>query len=734
MMAQLYPRQCFICLHFKGDIRYNQSMNFDPSPQQLQVINSPLDASIFLHGAAGTGKTTTAIQRIVQLIDQGVPARQIIVIIPQRTFINHYQQQLNARLGLKASTITMLTVGSMVRRMVDLHFPAFSQSAGFTHYDQSPNFLTLETSQYYMAHIVRPLLIQENYFSTITIDANRLFSQILDNMNKSAIIGFPLDQISAKLKAAWVGNPSQLRVYDDVQDCAMRFRLFCLENNLLDYSLQLELFRKHLWDENTLKTHLFQQYHHLIADNIEEDNPFSHDLLQDWLPNTQSSLLVFDADAGYRTFLAADTQTAWALKDSCHQVIALTTNHHTTPISEKIQQQFTSLIHNTGENHPEKINHQQLSSFFILPDKKLRFFPQMLDWVTDSVGSLLLQGVKPDQIAILSPYMPDVLRFTLATRLAEQGFPVQTHRPSHTLRDEPASQCILTLTCLSFPEWQINLTRYQLAYAFMAAIDGLDLVRARLLVNEVHRVNKGIITLLAFDQIIEPLRARITYAIGEKYEILRQFLAENHAEESLDGFISRLFGEVLSQQGFGFHTNLEGGNIIANLIESIRKFRWAVGSQMDDNQKLAQEYIQMVAEGVLAAQYLENYQSQDAEAILIAPVQTFLMSNRAVTYQFWLDIGSASWHERLEQPLTNSFVLSRHWQPEKTWTAEDELINNYETLNKWVTGLIRRCKGQVYLGIAELNEGGYESRGLMLRIFNKILNDSLKESRVGNVI
>ena len=55
-------------------------------------------------------------------------------------------------------------------------------------------FLTLETAQYYMAHLVRPLL-EQGYFESVTIDRNRLYSQILDNLNKAAVVGFPHTKI-----------------------------------------------------------------------------------------------------------------------------------------------------------------------------------------------------------------------------------------------------------------------------------------------------------------------------------------------------------------------------------------------------------------------------------------------------------------------------------------------------------------------------------------------------------
>ena len=68
----------------------------------------------------------------------------------------------------------LLTLGGgLARRICDLFWPIAAEAAGFAHPDQPPVFLSLETSQYYMAHLVRPLL-EQGYFESVTMDRNRL--------------------------------------------------------------------------------------------------------------------------------------------------------------------------------------------------------------------------------------------------------------------------------------------------------------------------------------------------------------------------------------------------------------------------------------------------------------------------------------------------------------------------------------------------------------------------------
>ena len=156
-----------------------------------------------------------------------------------------YDRALRQPESVPGGIPSVLTVGGLAQRMVDLFWPLVAEAAGFAHPDAPPVFLTLETAQYYMAHLVRPLLDEQAFAASGRVDRperNRLYSQILDNLNKAAVVGFPHTEIGERLKAAWVGEPGQVRVYDDAQTCANLFRQYCLEHNLLDFSLQIEVF------------------------------------------------------------------------------------------------------------------------------------------------------------------------------------------------------------------------------------------------------------------------------------------------------------------------------------------------------------------------------------------------------------------------------------------------------------------------------------------------------------
>jgi len=687
---------------------------------QHQVIESPLNSRLFVSGRAGTGKTTVGVERMRYLLAQGVPADTILMLTPQRTMQEPYLELLYSPERQAGGEVTSATIGGLAQRMCDLFWPMAAEAAGFKNPDQPPVFLTLETAQYYMAYLVRPLLDQ-GYFQSLTIDRNRLYSQTLDNLNKAAVVGFPYTEIGSRMDAAWFGDPVQRRIYQDAQDCATRFREYCLEYNLLDFSLQHEIFSNILWPQEQVQNYLKRTYRHLIYDNVEEDGARSHDLIHEWLADFDSALLIYDNDAGYRYFLGGDAVTGYALNEACDERIEFTESF---VCSENIIQLSDQLVSAIKHHEPKNTNPNHVMEFILA-----HYYPEMLDGIVAKIKSLIEEeGIAPAEIVVLAPFLSDALRFSITNRLEEAKIPWRSHRPSRSLRDEPASKTLLTLSALAHPHWNVQPSKFDMTHALMFALD-TDLIRAQLLAEIVYRPKD--LTLSPFDQIKPEMQERITYLLGEKYTTLRNWLNDYReaTPQPFDFFLRKLFGEVLSQPEFGFHSNMDSVRIASSLIESIKKFRNALnltgfGDQENQSQSgfdLGQEYISMLEDGVIAAQYLESWRTENKETVLVAPAHTFLMMNHPVAVQFWLDPGSSGWVQRLAQPLTQPYVLSRHWESNRLWMDTDEVNAETESLARLAGGLLSRCGEKLFLALADLSETGFEQRGTLLRAFQKVM-------------
>lgn len=698
-------------------------MSIRLTAEQEAIAGAPVAEKIYLSGMAGTGKTTTGVRRLRRLIESGVPAHSIMVLVPQKRLALPYATEIRNPRRKAGAEVTIATLGSLSHNLVGLFWPLIVRDLSRENPYRRLTFLSLEMVQYLMFKLLDPVIERNDYFNSVNINRARLFSQIADNLNKSAIVGFPHTGISARLKSALPGSQESLHIFDDAQACANIFRDYCVENNLLDFSLQLEIFRK-LWAHGVPRAYLSSRYKHLIADNLEEDTPITHMLIGDLLSSAESALLISDEEAGYRRFLGADEASAAALEKLCDRSCRL----KETRVMSRSVQAFLAELQETMTGSENGGGARQTGrarrAIELTTGNKSRFHTQMLDWVAETVESLIREkGAKLGSIVILAPLLHDSLRFSLVTRLEQKKIDTYTLRPSRPLHAEPATRALVTIAKLAHPQWKIGarhqINSFDIVQMLTCAIAEMDLARATLLADVLFRKSE----LHPFNTITNAeMRARISEVFGERYGRIFEWIEKYKASpaETIDVFLSRLFGEVLSQNGFGFHKDYDAARIVSNLIDSSRTFRQAA-SQIGDEIDIGNEYVRMVDAGILADQYEPRQWRKRPDAVLIAPAYTFLLSNQAVDYQFWLNIDSPAWSRRLYQPLTQPYVLSRQWVDGDIWADEHERLTSREVLYRVVTGLVKRCRKKIHIGYSRFDERGNERAGDLRTMFDYLL-------------
>ena len=690
---------------------------------QEEAADFVANPHLFLSGPASSGKTSAALLRLQQILtsSQVSPGSSTLVLVPQRSLATPYQEYLREVKSPASQFVGIQTMSSIVRRMIALFWPLIASRQVFRHSFEPPRFLTLETAQYYMAQIVDPL-IDRGHFATITLTRNRLFSQLLDNLNKSAIVGFPHTELARRLKSAWNGDQAQLIVYDDVQLAVNAFRNFCLEHNLLDFSLQVELFREVVWPNETFQKYFQNQYQHLIYDNTEEDPPYVHDIVGSWIKNLQSSLIILDEGGGLRSFLGADPVSAAKLASQSTARLHFEQNYvGSAPIK--------ALLGYLQSSQAQKLPNSTISQALIIASKQPRFFPVLLQSVSREIADLVLNGTPADQIVVLSPFVSDPMVFELSRRITKAGIPTQTLRPSLALKSNPYIQTILSLASLAHPDWKQAPDLYQTQSALSTAIPKLDPLRARLILEQAT-INQDVTLLPPIETLPNELTERVPNDVLRQYEQLRLWIGSVDPNEPLDYFISRLFSELLTQPGFGFADDQPAGENTARLVQSYQKFKRPLAAdQGADASYLGREYYKALSQGLLSALFVPEEEIIGEPGVLIAPVMTFLMQNRAVEHQFWLNLGSKGWYERLEQPLTHPYVLNRQWESRKKWTTDDEMALGRFNLERTLVGLLRRCSGQVHLCTSDYGEAGIEEKGLLLTWAQNLFRSALREEK-----
>lgn len=683
--------------------------------EQVNISQKACEEKVFLSGFASSGKSTTGKAYLKSLLAKNISGKRILILVPQKSLGLTYQDFLSNLDEGYSNHPVIQTMSGISQKIIRLFWPIIAPQFSFSSGKHPPTFLNIESSQYFLAKICEPYF-ENNYFVTIRAEKPRILSQILDNLNKSAVVGFPHEEIADRLKSAWNQEIKHLVAYDEAQTCANAFRDYCYQFNLLDFSLQFEVFNQIINSSFLVRQYLYSQYDFLLYDNCEEDTPVSHDVILNWLPNFKGALVIYDQEAGYRSFLGADPISAKRLAQQCNISFESRASFNQDEELAKVISLYNKAIFR--EKMPpirkpviEKINFQHN-----------KFFPDMINKIVADIEALTQTGINPGEIAILAPFVSNSLRFQIQQRLEQKNIKIVSHRPSRSLREEPITHGLITWIKLAFPEWGFAPSIYQFRTAIHQALGELDPIRADLFARIVLS-RKDEFLLRPADDLQPMMLERLTLQTVIQYQQIYIWLLNFQQKKTeMDVFLASFFGEILSQPGFGFHHNYEGAEITGKLIESMQNFRTNTKfhfQQPEDNWAI--DYIKMVENGLISALYLQTWESPPEDAVYLAPAHTFLMQNRSVKYQFWLDIGNLGWWQRLMQPLTQPYVLSRNWKDEMKWTDLNEYEHNQKNLAKLVSGLIRRCSGKISLFTTSYNENGEEQAGPLLKATQTIL-------------
>ncbi len=713
--------------------------------QQQEVVSYPREGGgcLFVRGLPGTGKSTALMARLAALLREGRRPYEILVLLPQRAQIERYEALLS---GIQAPTrggVDLVTFYSLSRRAVELFWPLVAREAGFAHPDREPTFLTIETTQYFMWRVVEPLVASEGYFRDLAIRRGRLLSQLIDNLNKAALVGFDHTDIYRRLRAAWTGTPDHLHSMWQAQDCAVRFREYCLAHNLLDFSLITEVYCRYLLKHEVYRRYFRARYRHLLVDGLDENVPVAHDMLEWAGQQVRSTAMVYDDGGGLRGFLGVDPQGALEMGSRCRDALVFRDLLRPTADPLALADAVRGVLHVEGPPvSPQGVVRRAILEQGPARDEhgSGRYWISMVRWVAARIGELVEKGVAPGEIAVIAPYVSEVMHFAIEEQLAARGIALYLLRPATPLRDEPVIRALLTLVLLGHPDWRLTIQGEEralpiedVALALQMALDSLDPIRARHLAQAAFAAlptaQERALADLSIGSSMDPRElARLWEAVGyqvrERYETLRVWLETYHRgqPEPVDIYLSRLFGALLSRQGYGFHTDLERVRAYGRLVESAAKFRNAVAlDETMSETEVAREYVQLILGGIASAEYLLDWPRPTRGAVVLAPAYAYLTRDLRSSYQFWIDLGSDGWWNRPNQPLTHPYVLSRRWPVGQPWRDVEEAQIKRESLARVVQGLAARCTAGIYLAYSELGIGGEEQNGRLQRVMMQAL-------------
>ena len=688
------------------------------APTLRPIVAFPADQgrSLFVHGTAGSGKTTALQRRLLSLLAGGTSSYTILTLLPQPGAAQGYREVVSQGGLGPYLDLHLATYSGLAREMVTLFWPAIAGPAGFAAPHRPPTFLSYELAQVQMERVIAPLR-SAGAFEGLRLRPQQILSQLLDNLNRAALNGLSLAEMEERLVTTWSGDPERVIYFEQAADAARRFRQHCLDSNSLDVSLIIDLFQHHLVEYPVFRDYLTGRYRHLLVDNVEELAPAGISFLRFLLPSRDSAVLAYDDLGGYRRFLGADPEGAWALREACDEVLELEESLVAGPgmavLGEFVRRRMTG-----GEPVAAKEAARGVQRV-IQP----RYRREMVRQVVQEIGRL--QG---ETVAIIVPYLDQAVSYALASELEGAGLPHRILRRRGNPRDEPLVRAWLTLAALAHPHWQLGPTEYDVAEGLMLAIGELDWPRAILAAQCLY--DRDGPSLRPVDTLTASQETRLGKSVVADLATLTGWLENWPSARPLDQFFRDLFSDLWEkvrqseQRGQSAEREAAVCAWLAGKAERFRRAAPALG--LGETTEQAKTFVAAIFQGLVTGDPLPAHRSeplvQEREPILVATVYAYMLAGPVVDIQVWLDGASTGWWEIPRQPLSNAFVLTPGWPAGRRWTEADSAAIRNELLARIVYGLSMRCRRKVLLASSDLDERGERQDGPLWRALLPVID------------
>ncbi len=665
----------------------------------------------FWRGPVGSGKTLALRQRMIQLLKTGEPAYTIMTLVAEPEHGTEFESAVRAAGLGPYGDLTITTFNHLALEMATLFWPLVAGAAGFAQPYRPPTLLTYDLAQLLMWRMVSPDL-DAGAFTDLRLRPQQIVSQVLDTLNRAALNGLTLDEAIERQIVTWSGEKERLRHLENAGRLAHSFRHFCLQNSLLDLSLTIEVFNTQIVNNAEFHRYFSERYRHLLVDNVEEQAPAGQHFLDSLLDLTQSAAIVYDEGGGYKRFMAADPAGASRFQTRCDHVFLFNERFHSRQELELLANRVTGRLQGTALPG---------SDTAVLDIAGGRYRREMVEALIPILKKEIDEGVPPNDIAIIVPYLDGSLRYMLAKALREADIPYRLLRRRSSPREEPRIRAWLTWLCLAFPQWGISPSIYDVSEALALSIHGLDPARAQLLADNLY--DPAGPALLPVDTLTEKQSERVGTEFLARIEELRLWLAETDPGQPLDVFLHDLFANLLSSPHFQPEPDLAGAAVCDWLVQTATRLRTAARPMgLTTNQDIGEVFIDGIYQGLVSANPPDLGEPPDPDGITISTIYGYLLAGKPVQVQVWLETGAVGWWDIPRQPLSNAFVLTPQHDPTAPWTMADDFAVRNQLLSRIIRGLSNRTSKGVILANSDLDRRGARQEGPLLRALQPVMN------------
>lgn len=686
-------------------------MQHDNKSFQPRLVS---DDSIWIVGITGSGKTARLIEQFEAWAEtprtwQPQPGCLVFSAIGDNrlTLLDRISTATQARYPFDAAT----PIG-FFQSEVMLFWPLLMQQLGCQ--SQLPLRLRPETEQALATWLWQPD-IQSGRLHQTGVNDYFIVRRTLDLLQLAAVSGTPHEQLPLILQQGFTDQEGSPELWTCMGEVLERWWQWCLERGLLTYGILTELYWRYLLPHPTYQQHLKQRYRAVLVDDVDEYPAAARLLFEFFLDQQIPIAFTFNPIGAIRVGLGADPNYLAELAQRCR----------VESLPDKPEQNLGTTWGQTVVDCirdplllPELPNLIQV----IQTVSKAQLLRQTAETIATAVQSGL---VKPQEIAVVSPNLDSITRYTLEEILSSKGIPLISLNAQQPLISSPLVRALLTLLALVYPNLGDLVDRESVAEMLVVlSQEGMDPVRAGLLTDHCFVPHRTAPRLLPITQF--PRWDRLGHQASQAYSNFLQWLDVQRSQQQqhlLPNPVVLLDRAVQRFLAGGSELSYDKLTILQELMETAQHY-WEVEARLQQFERSEQavtttvaQFIQLLRNGTITADpYPVRPTGKASQAVTLASIYQYRRARRYHRWQFWFDAGSAFWATGGRTLFGAPLLLQN--RSNRVWTVADELAANQEYLEREVLDLLSRATERVYLCHCDLAVNGQEQSGVLMPLVN----------------
>ncbi|MBN1961274.1 MAG: UvrD-helicase domain-containing protein [Deltaproteobacteria bacterium] len=355
--------------HILSSLSCRFNLNSLNQPQREAVMHN--DGPLLVLAGAGTGKTRVIIYRIVRLISDGVVPARILGLTFTNKAATEMRQRLALMIGKVASAVRLSTFHSLGLEIIRNHPQTVGLRKGFCIYDTADQL-----------GLVRELL-RNIKVADRRLDVKRILDIILRTKKAR------LDEVGLD----W-GDDYELAAYDLYPRYIAQMRAY----NAIDFD-DLILHAQTILSIDKHKQKWQETFDYFLVDEYQDTSPDQLAIVHALCGDKQNVCAVGDDDQSIYSWrgAAAGNILNFAKHFPQAKEVVLDQNYRST---SNVLQVANSVIQNNAKRKPKKL-WSTLGEGEPVIINACNSEDDEAEFVGDTIGSLIYDGVKPEDIAIL---------------------------------------------------------------------------------------------------------------------------------------------------------------------------------------------------------------------------------------------------------------------------------------------------------------------------------------------